>query len=299
MPDPIAKEVKNLEKPSKEVQSTNIGAAYYLKFSDIPNANRVAELIYSDAVANNKRVPSTNPNAKIMVPYAEARYKAIDALLKKSGVKQVVEFAGGLTPRGMNNPQWNYVHTDQDEGSLRLISSITSQVLPAGRENMPHFVKFDAITGEGIDYVMSHLRNEPVGITHVGLFRYYPNELKEKTAKLAKRFLEKYGGVYITPDIHTWQRMEIFKRIDPDAEKRWESSSEIMGRDLASFRFKDNNEAINLFGKKLGFKIETYKFGDLVENISCVHALIKDPETAKRVEDTIKELEIWKMTLRD
>jgi hypothetical protein len=54
---------------------------------------------------------------------------------------------------------------------------------------------------------MACLREEPVGVTHEGMFRYYPNQSKEKTGRLAKAFLERYGGLYVTPDIWTWKNI--------------------------------------------------------------------------------------------
>ncbi|MGA2800457.1 MAG: hypothetical protein ABSE71_03985 [Candidatus Micrarchaeaceae archaeon] len=195
----------DLEKPSRAVQSTSADIVYYRSLSDIPNAKLVEELMRLGAGSNGWQTPNME-SARPIIPFMEGRYKATDALLMRSGVKQVVEFAAGFVPRGMNNPQWNFVHTEQDEDALRQMRDITERII-SHQQSMPHFVRFDAVTGEGIDNVMACLREEPVGVTHEGMFRYYPNQSKEKTGRLAKAFLERYGGLYVTPDIWTWKNI--------------------------------------------------------------------------------------------
>ncbi len=61
--------------------------------------------------------------------------------------------------------------------------------------------------------------------------------------------------------------------------------------------YSDNTEAVGLFGGRLGFGIEIYTIGSLVGSLSTVPVLFKDPETAKLVDEMIKRMEIWKMTL--
>lgn len=298
------KAIVEVEKPSKGVQNTSISVAYRRGLSDIPNAKRVLALMLANNPENNSPV-SIKDNLNAVVVYLEARYKAIDALLRQSGtsrlrqggVSQVVEFAAGFSPRGMNNPQWNYVHTDQDESSLDLMKAITRTILSERSQVMPNFVKFDAITGEGNDSVMACLRDEPVGIVHEGLFRYYPHSSKEKTVGLAVAFLERYGGIYVTPDIHTPKQFGLFEKMGVDIAERQRRRSKETGRDLASFIFKDNAEWIEM-AARLGLVATPYKVSSLVDRLSTIPVVFKDKATQKLVEQTVKEFELWKMTLR-
>ena len=103
----IETKVSELEKPSEGVQKTNLDTAYFRSFSDIPNSKALSELIGAEKATEAERLEDGFENQKSIIPFFEARYKAIDALIRRSGITQVIEFAAGRTTRGINNPDWS------------------------------------------------------------------------------------------------------------------------------------------------------------------------------------------------
>jgi O-methyltransferase involved in polyketide biosynthesis len=290
---------QNLEAPSRAVQNTNLGTAYFRSFSDIPNAMAVAGMLGAREAYYKELKDFEYSRASI--PHFESRYKAIDALIKKSGVQQVVEFGAGHSTRGINSSaQWNYVHTDQDSRSLAAMKAIAKD-LRLNRGNL-HFVRFDAVNGAGMQEIVGCLEAKPLAVVHEGILGYYPHNIKEKIAKRARHLLGTYAGVYITTDIDSkedsrkWNigdsragYMQV-KRIGRDFAKR-------IGRDLYSFMF-DTDQECKVFFEKLGFEVEVYQHKDLVNHLTSVDVLYPDKKQRKLVEDKHLSKLIFEMTLK-
>jgi hypothetical protein len=288
-------DAEELEKPSKKVQGTNFDTAYFRSFSDIPNAKRLAELTNAEKETSGHRKWDDFNDRKPRIPFFEARYKAVDALIRSSGVRQVVEFAAGRTTRGINNPEWNYIHTDQDPEALAQMERVTGLLTQGPRKESPHFVRFDAISGEGMEQITSALRDEPIAVVHEGLMTYYGFESKAKIASNAYLLLKRFGGVYITPDIHNNQ-LWAETNTTPNPIEHDRKRSESFGRDFTSMRFTTQDQALRFFSD-LGFKAEIYKMSQLVPRLSSLDALFDDPEKRAIIYSKILNREIWRMTI--
>ena len=290
---------QNLEAPSRAVQNTSLGTAYFRSFSDIPNAMAVAGMLGAREAYYKELKDFEYSRASI--PHFESRYKAIDALIKQSGVQQVVEFGAGHSTRGINSPaQWNYVHTDQDSRSLAAMKTIAKD-LRLNRGNL-HFVRFDAVNGAGMQEIVGCLEAKPLAVVHEGILGYYPHNIKAKITKRARHLLGTHAGVYITTDIDSkedsrkWNigdsragYMQV-KRIGRDFAKR-------IGRDLYSFMF-DTDQECKVFFEKLGFEVEVYQHKDLVNHLTSVDVLYPDKKQRKAVEDQHLSKLIFEMTLK-
>jgi O-methyltransferase involved in polyketide biosynthesis len=284
---------EDLESPSKAVQSTNLNTAYYRSFSDIPNAKKVAELVHAKEVVEAIiKGDGGIQTAAPLIPYFEARYKALNALISKRKIKQVVEFAAGRTTRGLNNPQWNYIYTEQDLEALNQMAEITKQL--GSKSAKPHFVQFDAITGAGMDDIIGLLKDEEVAVIHEGLITYYDFETKAKIARNAQRLLREFGGIYATPDVHVKNRD--MAHLVPNYEQRERNRMKRIGRDLHSFRF-DDAETARKFYEGLGFRVQTHRMGDFVQRLSSSEALFTDKAMRDRIDTTMKNRLVWEMTL--
>ncbi len=281
----MEKDIDNLERPSERVMQTSLQTAYFLGFSDIPFAKEVSILCGAD------NCHYTHPQN---IPVFEARYKAIDALVKRNGMIQVVEFAAGRTVRGINNPQWNYIHSDLDPSTLKQMRTLVKSRFKE-KPNI-HFINFDVISGEGLEEILKNLREERTAVVHAGFTTYFPNETRAKIAERVKFFLNRFGGVYITPDIPTEEYHREVQTIIPDEDERIRLRSKQVGRDLRSFYFKTYKEAFEFYSS-LGFNIQRYHFGDLVGNLASVNRLFSNSEQGKNVETVVKNKEIWAMTL--
>ncbi|MGD0728708.1 MAG: hypothetical protein ABR981_01380 [Candidatus Micrarchaeaceae archaeon] len=284
-----------IEKPSKVVQNTNLYTTYFRSFSDIPLAAEFAKLIRAEeAYEQDKAIMG---NIETRIPWFEARYKAIDTLIKSSGVDQVVEFAAGRSLRGIINPQWNFVHTDQDPEALEQMWCYAKKLLTK-QGRMPAFVGFDAISGEGFENITQNLSiHAPIAVVHEGLYTYYPHPTKEKIAINAKMLLEKYGGFYITPDIHHKEEMAEWNKLGARSEEQKKNWTRKFSRDLESFYFTDREESHEFF-TRLGFVYEIYSMGELVSDLSSTRKLFTDPDKIREVDEATKRMNIWKMSLR-
>jgi O-methyltransferase involved in polyketide biosynthesis len=282
--------ISDPEKPYSAVQTTNFIPAWCRGLSDIPNARKMSEAIHAEkaveAYIRKGEDPETNRKAiTSRAALYEARYKSVNALISLSGVSQVVEFAAGWTVRGLNSPNLNFVHTDLGAEVIDLVGKLVPLITDASTLQI-HFVRFDAVTGEGMDEIMACLREEPVAVVHEGLLNYLPLEIKAKVAENVKKLLEAYGGVYITPDINYMRKMDPSGPDDPS--KGWE---------LSSFFFESSEEAKEFFAA-LGFTSEIHHMGEFFNDLSSLSALSVNPEEKKQIEDIMKDLEIMQMMLR-
>lgn len=288
------KKVDRSDRPSKLLQNTNLDTVYFRSFSDIPNAKEVSKLVDAESAFRNGTAGPFD-SIRTIIPSMEARYKAVDALITESGVKQVVEFAAGRTMRGMNNPQWNYVHTDYDEEALEQIEHVAKAIRRGKSTNM-HFARFNAITGEGLEEVLEPLKHEKVAVVHEGLGIYCTIEQKARIALNAKAILERYGGVYITPDIRTKQDPS-FHKLYPQYAGRVREQRAKMGLDFEASRFENKNDAQRFF-ERLGFDAVIKQYSGIVGHLESLDALFLDKEERDRVEAVIRTFEVWRMKLK-
>jgi len=290
---------RNFAAPSRAVQNTNLGTAYFRSFSDIPNAMAVAGMLGArDAYYKDSK---DLEYARASIPHFESRYKAIDALIKKSRVQQVVEFAAGHSTRGIDSPaQWNYVHTDQDLRSLDAMAAIAKD-LRLDRGNL-HFVSFDAVNGAGLHDILGCLKAQPLAVVHEGLLGYYPHNIKAEIAKRAHHLLERYAGVYITTDIYSKEGSRKWNLGDTRASHRQatrigRAQAKRMRRDPYSFMFETDHE-FKVFFEKAGFKVHVYQHRDLVDHLTSVDVLYPDKKQRKAVEEQLLSYPIFEMTLK-
>src|SRR5512146_2183700 len=78
-------------------------AAYMRQFSDIPFARDVAELLHSGEVFEALlQGHDLRPEDLLWYgPIFEVRYKSVTAALQRSGCRQILELASGLSLRGL------------------------------------------------------------------------------------------------------------------------------------------------------------------------------------------------------
>jgi O-methyltransferase involved in polyketide biosynthesis len=231
-----------------------------------------------------------------IVPYMEGRYKAIDLLLKRAGVKQVVEIAAGWTPRGMimtEDDTYRYIETDQDPVEVKQKEEMVRNLLgrlPAGL----HVVPFDAVTGKGLSELCELMLPQKTGVVHEGLFRYLTHEQKGKVMDNVHAMLAS-GGVYITPDIHTRTMMKKFSAAAPSIQEANKKHSALTGTDIEANYFVDEAEAQALF-EAHGFDATHYRIGDLVKELTCMTRPGLDADILKRSAAMLSERTIWVMT---
>lgn len=284
---------------TSEVRTTNLGPCYLRTFSDIPFSSQIADAV--DAKRAVEAYWKGLTKLEVVAPYMEARYKALDALIKKSGVKQVLELAAGWSPRGIimtADRTINYIETDQSSEELEKKKEITRKIIGEVPSNL-HHVTFDVLKENGLENVLAVLRKEPTAIIHEGLFRYFSHELKAATLKKISAILEYTGGgIYATPDIHTRAvELEAFRKMNPKMDEINKKHSEKTKTDINGNLFENPDEA-RLFFENHGFNVTSHKLGDFVKDFSCLRNPNLEKSLLENAVEITKTLPIWEMSIR-
>ncbi len=182
--------------------------AYLRSFSDLPYAAEAAELVHAREAFDQllRGGDLTRDDLTWYAPVLEARAKSLDEMIRRSGVRQVLELACGLSLRGLAMtaiPNLVYVETDFPgliAEKRELIAEILARHHLTPRSNL-HFAPANVL--ESADLLASAARFnplEPVAIVHEGLLQYLTATETETVARHICELLGKHGGVWITPD---------------------------------------------------------------------------------------------------
>ena len=176
----------------------------------------------------------------------------MNRILEEYWAVQILELAAGFSPRGMGFAQREgivYVEADLPE-SIALKREVVSAVLgrvPAGL----HLCAANVLDRAELLGCCTAFTNRPIAITTEGLLRYLTFEEKTQLAANVREVLSRYGGIWITTDIHLrhWaqkHRGPIYR----------ETETERLGRDLSPNYFDDVGHARSFF-ERCGFQVES------------------------------------------
>jgi len=271
-----------MEKPP-EVSINNIAPtawmiAYIRTFTNIPYSKEVFEACES---LRESDVPEIFKSPEI-APQIEARHKLINKLLNESGINQVIELAAGLSPRGLemtDNPNFNYIEIDLPDVYMqkkRIIEMI-------GKRDNLHVRAGNAMDINTLEDGLSLLDSrENVVIINEGLLRYLNFKEKERVAKTVHEILERFGGLWITPDISLVKALETE---NSKTKSKIDQISKRIGINVKSNSFRDIGEALSFF-EELGFSVEEHGFLEVVDELVSPERL---HQTKKQAEDLIRE----------
>ena len=236
--------------------------AYMRQFTDIPFARDVAELVQARA-AFEKLLSDRHLKPDDLTWYApifEARYKSISEMIRRSGARQILELASGLSLRGLAmtaEPGLHYVETDLDELN-REKSALVSEIsrrhgLPA-RDNL-RMIAANALEREDLAAATANFQpGQPMAIVHEGLLQYLTSTEAETVARNIHELLGKFGGVWITPDFslkadaaNVSEQQQQFRQIVASATDRT----------MYNNAFNDTEHLNSYFGR-LGFQVEVF-----------------------------------------
>lgn len=206
----------------------------------------------------------------------EARFRAVTRLVEEKGATQVLELAAGLSPRGMELAQRGLVYVEADLAeSMTLKREIVTAILGSVPEGL-HLCGASVIDRTELLACCSPFVSErPVAVTTEGLLRYLTFEEKTHLAANVHEILRRYGGWWITPDIHlrSWAQ-----RQSPTYRQ---SELQTLGRNLDSNYFADLVHAQEFF-ERCGFVVESRP---LLEGIRHQIAAPQDEELAAELSD--------------
>ena len=184
-------------------------AAYMRQFSDIPFAGDVAELLHSrDVFAALLQGQQMAPEDLLWyAPIFELRYKGITEAIRRTGSRQVLELASGLTLRGLlftQDPRNTYIESDLAGISAEkkaLIASLRQKYELVDHANL-HFPAVNALDrGQLREAVQNLDRDQPLVVINEGLFQYLsPDEMRAVVGNLRELLAEFKASCWITPD---------------------------------------------------------------------------------------------------
>lgn len=136
------------------------------------------------------------------------RHKTLDHLAREAGLKQYLEIAAGLSPRGLaftRDPEIRYVEADLP----RMIAekrAICERV--AKRPN--HFFEAVDLMRDDLSALPSILPGEPTVVITEGLANYFPGEVYGAMLRKIAAFLRRQGGGVYLADLHDRRSSESY-----------------------------------------------------------------------------------------
>jgi O-methyltransferase involved in polyketide biosynthesis len=268
------------ESPYDKIGPTAIMVAHRRTFTDIP----YSQAIFKELEREKGVIPAELMTPKI-APQIEARYKLLSRLIQESGATQIFELAAGFSPRGLDmtdNPEVAYVESDLPSMSLQK-EKIIDVLIPGGRPNL-HLRTADATDAVTVQITTSLFdRAKPIAVVNEGLLRYLNFDEKAKVARNVHLLLERFGGVWITPDITFKKTLEAENAASNGQVTKIHT---LTGINTDSNRFDSVDDARRFF-ENLGFTVESHSFMEVIDALVSpqrlgqsreeVEALLKDP----------------------
>jgi len=265
--------------------------AYLRTFTDIPYSAEIA--VACKAEETFKEMVGENPQNFLWIALTvEMRYKSLDAALERYRSKTIIELASGVSPRGLirsKDDSCNFLETDLPEILAEKKSIVTDILGDQPRENL-HWMLVDVMKKEHFLNI-ERFGEGPVTIINEGLLPYLSHAKKEKVARSIHRLLKKRGGVWITPDVYTSDRMKELMALDLHYLKVMRIISGRTGQNLQSNAFRSAEENEQFF-TNLGFKLTKWNQCELVPRLTALNKVEIDPKKLEIVKERGK---IWAM----
>jgi O-methyltransferase involved in polyketide biosynthesis len=211
------------------------------QYTTIPWASEMLELL-RDRGATLSESPWTGQSTRGYASLFEARFRAVSRLVAEKGATQVLELAAGLSPRGMELAQRGVVYVEADLAeALGLKQEIVTALLGPLPQNL-HLCAASVIEREQVlACCFPFDTGRPVAVTTEGLLRYLTFEEKTRVAANVLEILRRYGGWWITPDVHlkSWAQQQ--------SPAYRQSERQTLGRSLDSNYFADLDHALRFF----------------------------------------------------
>lgn len=254
-----------------KVGFTADGIAARRTFMDIPRAQDIYEVLIekvSDTEEETVLREALEPKHLRLVPFFEARYRLLDRLIERSGIKNILEIAAGLAPRGLNwtdDPKINYVELDlprKSEQKRDIVENLVAQSKAEPHANL-HLVGGDALNPGDLNKAVTALEAAgPIVVVHEGLLRYLTFDKKRALAENIRRLLEQLGGCWITPDINVPDPGPE----DPHVKLYREKLQARLSMNIDANLFETIPSARTFF-ESLGFAVEEFSFKEILDEM--------------------------------
>jgi O-methyltransferase involved in polyketide biosynthesis len=270
--------------------------AHWRQYANLPFSKDIAEVFHTAdtmrAIFPSKNFDLLYSSKAVFIPYVEIRYKFLEEAIRTSGIKQILEFASGITLRGLamtEDSSLTYVETDLPEimeEKTKLLGTIMDRYNIKSRPNL-HFHTTNILNMNDIENALHHFDpQKPVMVVHEGLFQYLTREERTIATKNIYTILSKFKGQWITPDLDTQKDMD--SDLVHNESEVFEAVRKITNRSLKNNSFKDDDD-LEKFFHDLGFSIETRPQWSKNIQLSTL-----DVNNASKTQlDGLKQLRFW------
>ncbi len=266
--------------------------AYLRTFTDIPYSIEIAHAC--DAQKVFEEMVGENPQDFLWVaPMIEMRYKSIEAISQEYDSRNVVELASGVSPRGLvwsDDIYCTFLETDLPEMLVEKIK-MTGKILAGKARGNLQLLSVNAVNDRDFRGIDAFFDEGPIMVLNEGLLPYLDHEEKNKVAQNILRLLKKRGGVWITPDVSSNDRIKELAQLDPKIGQVIQTISGRTGRDLQNNSFGSMEEAERFF-TNIGFKLTKFNQRDLVPKISSLDKVEVDK---KKLDAMTEHGSVWVM----
>jgi O-methyltransferase involved in polyketide biosynthesis len=176
---------------------------------ELPFVRQAAEIVMGkEALAAEHTRLKSLAGWELRLWHFVERYKSIDTMLAASGIKIIVELAGGLSLRGYwlaQREAITYLDTDLPEMIETKRALVNELIGTLAQKPLLGDVKLgalDALADGALATTVDALPAGPIAIVHEGLFMYLDDAEKKRLAASVRDVLTKRGGVWITADIY-------------------------------------------------------------------------------------------------
>ena len=276
------------------VSPTAWGVAYRRTLSDIPLSKEIFEELEGDlAVRPEDKEKFDKLRIPEVAPMFEARYKLVSRIIEESKVRQVLEVAAGLSPRGVSmtqDPDMQYAELDlagMMAEKRKIIKALIEKGTIPPRPNL-RLEEGNALNAadfmraiEGFD------QGKPIAIANEGLLRYLTLPEKAALMENIRAALERFGGFWVTPDVNTKSNQPT----RPGMQDRIADISKMIGRDVNGNLFGTEEDA-RAFFEAAGFRVERYSFTEVSDQMVSPQRL---EMKATDAEEMIKNMAVYVM----
>lgn len=220
-------------------------------YTQIPWAKEMHDVLRDRGATLSGGGPWTEETARHVAPFFEARFRAVTRMLHEKGATQVLELAAGFSPRGMEMVSRGVVYVEADLAeSMAMKREVVTAVLGAVPEGLHLCAASVVDRDELLACCAPFVDGQPVGIATEGLLRYLTFDEKTQLAATVHEILDRFGGWWITPDIHL---QSMTRQQTPDYRQ---SETATLGRDLSPNYFADLGHA-QAFFESCGFAVDS------------------------------------------
>lgn len=198
----------------------------------------------------------------------EARYLAVNRVLKKLEIPNILEIGSGLSPRGLNlsgGPTCTaYVETDLP-GILNVKRKLARKLLaPSHRlKKRLFFQAASFLKRSQLERAAALLPLGPIAVVSEAVLPYLTHAEKRIAFANIRSLLFKLGGFFVTPDIRTRAEHDEMKKANPELRRIIRIISGDTGRNLRQNAFANEAAADRLFAQ-VHLRVEKHRLSDFV-----------------------------------